>query len=77
MSQERELDIHTRHNVKAMQQLVGGEVIGVAVDAKTGSIFGEEYFGLVVKLPDGGQRVMWIWQDGEKNGPGSVTVETG
>ena len=75
--QEREFDINTKYNVDQMNQLIGGEVVGVAVDCQTGSIFGEEYFGLVVKMPDGGQRVMWIWQDGEKNGPGSVTVEQG
>lgn len=70
-----ELDMSTKYHVDRLSRLVGGKVKEVVVDLESGAEFGDQFFGLIVEMPDGGERVMWIMADDDGNGPGAVTIQ--
>lgn len=53
---------------KELQPLMDGKVVNTAQDPEG------EFFGLVIELPTGKQKILWILQDDEGNGPGSFDI---
>jgi len=52
---------------KELGPLVGGHVVGVAIDD-------EDYFGLVIALPNGTIKAVYFLADFEGNGPGGFSI---
>jgi hypothetical protein len=55
--------------------LVGGRVTGLARTGPTENGFEEEFFGLVIILPDGSSKTLILLSDDEGNGPGSFEIQ--
>ena len=68
-TQKSAVDIHLRQ----LHQLVGGTITNLArpgVDE-----YGDEFFGLVIALPDGQTLTLTFLADDEGNGPGSFQLD--
>lgn len=52
--------------------LIIDKLIGATI---TGAAETEESFGIVARLENGNEVVIWIDQDAEGNGPGWITIE--
>lgn len=57
-----------------LHPLVGGTITGLARSGPSESPFHEEFYGLVVTLPDGRTRTITLLSDDEGNGPGSFEI---
>jgi hypothetical protein len=56
--------------------LIGGKIISMARSGPPQNEFDDEYFGLVIALPDGSTKTLILLSDDEGNGPGSFDIET-
>ncbi|MBO3702951.1 MAG: hypothetical protein J5W83_10490 [Candidatus Accumulibacter sp.] len=60
-------------HLKRLRPLVGGTITNLA---RTGvDEYGDEFFGLVIALPDGQTRTLIFLADDEGNGPGSFQLD--
>jgi hypothetical protein len=57
--------------LKKLKPLVGGTIVQLARTGPSADHFDQEFFGLVVRLPDGQERTLLFLRDDEGNGPGS------
>lgn len=68
------MSIATDFHLQQLRPLVGGIITGLA---RTGPIedgLDEEFYGLVITLPDGQKRTLLLLSDDEGNGPGSFEI---
>ncbi|HRI90366.1 MAG TPA: hypothetical protein PLS93_01785 [Accumulibacter sp.] len=60
-------------HLKQLRPLVGGTITNLA---RTGvDEYGDEFFGLVITLPNGQKRTLIFLADDEGNGPGSFQLD--
>ncbi|MHB8226262.1 hypothetical protein [Acidithiobacillus sp.] len=63
--------------LKKLDQLVGGTISGLV---RGGNGLGhddiDEFFGLVITMPDGTKKTILLLSDDEGNAPGSFEIET-
>jgi hypothetical protein len=52
-----------------LNQIVGGTIERIMTDRDA-----PEYYGLIVKMPDGSPTTVWVLQDPEGNGPGHLDI---
>lgn len=55
--------------------LVGGRIISLARTGPSDDGSEDEFYGLVVLLPDGKKKTMILLSDDEGNGPGSFEIQ--
>lgn len=61
-------------HLKQLRPLVGGTITNLA---RTGvDEYGDEFFGLVITLPNGQKRTLIFLADDEGNGPGSFQLQS-
>lgn len=60
--------------LKQLRPLVGGTITGLVRTGPGEEAFDEEFYGLVVTLPDGRKRTLLLLSDDEGNGPGSFEI---
>ena len=60
--------------LKQLHPLVGGTITGLARTGPGENAFDEEFYGLVITLPDGRKRTPILLSDDEGNGPGSFEI---
>jgi hypothetical protein len=60
--------------LKQLHPLVGGTITGLARTSPGEDAFDEEFYGLVITLPDGRKRTLILLSDDEGNGPGSFEI---
>lgn len=59
--------------LKQLKQLVGGKITNLA---RSGASDGDdEFFGIVVTMPDGKQKTLLLLSDDEGNAPGSFELQ--
>ena len=64
----------TDFHLKLLRPLVGGTITNLA---RTGTDeYGDEFFGLVIALPNGQKRTLIFLADDEGNGPGSFQLDS-
>ncbi len=67
-TQKSAVDFHLRQ----LHQLVGGTITQIC---RTGvDEYGDEFFGIIVTLPNGKKKTVIFLADDEGNGPGSVQI---
>lgn len=60
--------------LKQLHPLVGGTITGLARTGPGENAFDEEFYGLVITLPDGRKHTLILLSDDEGNGPGSFEI---
>ena len=63
----------TEFYLKQLSNLIGGKITQVATTEADES--GDEFFGLVVTMPNGKSKTVLILRDDEGNGPGSFEIQ--
>ena len=58
--------------LQQLQPLVGAKIVGLA---RTDESDPDEYFGLVVELPNKQRKAIFFLRDDEGNGPGSFEIQ--
>ena len=61
-------------HLQQLHPLVGGTITALARTGPGEGAFDEEFFGLVVTLPNGQRRTLILLSDAEGNGPGSFEI---
>ena len=54
-----------------LKPLIGGRITALARSGPTGDPHEDEFFGFVIKLPNGKTKTLILLSDDEGNGPGS------
>ena len=57
-----------------LKPLVGGRITALARSGSTGDPHEDEFFGFVIKLPNGKTKTLILLSDDEGNGPGSFEL---
>ena len=57
-----------------LKPLVGGKITALARSGPGADPFEDEFFGFVIKMPDGKTKTLILLSDDEGNGPGSFEI---
>jgi hypothetical protein len=57
-----------------LKPLVGGKITGLARSGPNADLHEDEFFGFVIKLPNGKTKTLILLSDDEGNAPGSFEI---
>ena len=57
-----------------LKPLVGGKIVGLARSGPNADPHQDEFFGFVIKFPDGKTKTLLLLSDDEGNAPGSFEI---
>jgi hypothetical protein len=60
--------------LQKLHPLVGATITGLTRTGPGKSAFDQEFYGLVITMPDGCKRTLLLLSDDEGNGPGSFWI---
>ena len=63
----------TKFYTNKLKKLVGSKIESVTYAEEDN--YGNEFFGLVIKLKNGKEKILWLLSDDEGNAPGSFDIQ--
>ena len=68
------MDSQTNFYLDKLKPLIGGKITALARSGPTDDPHEDEFFGFVIKLPNGKRKTLFLLSDDEGNGPGSFEL---
>ena len=68
------MDSQATFYLDKLKPLIGGRITALARSGPTGDPHEHEFFGFVIKLPNGKTKTLILLSDDEGNGPGSFEL---
>jgi len=68
------MESQTTFYLNQLKPLIGGRITAVARTGPTENLYDDEFFGLVIKLPNGKTKTLLLLSDDEGNAPGSFQI---